>query len=78
MRYTLIIILITLLTGCASQPLQVTAPCPKVNLPDEPHYPVSDLKQGDSPATVARAYVATIQLKSDYIGELKHIYGAYE
>jgi hypothetical protein len=70
--------LLALLTGCATQPLQVTAPCPKVNLPLEPHYPVSDLKQGDSPATVARAYVATNQLKSDYIAELKHIVGGYK
>lgn len=78
MRLLTLLIPLILLTGCATQPLQVTAPCPKVNLPDEPHYPVSDLKQGDSPATVAKAYVATNQLKSDYIGELKHIYGGYE
>lgn len=78
MKLLILLNLLILLTGCATQPLQVTAPCPKVSLPSEPHYPVSDLKQGDSAATVARAYVATNQLKSDYIGELKHIYGAYE
>lgn len=78
MKLLNLLIPLILLTGCATQPLQVTAPCPKVKLPAEPHYPVSDLKQGDSAATVARAYVATNNLKSDYIAELKHIYGGYE
>jgi uncharacterized lipoprotein YajG len=78
MKPLVLLIPLILLTGCATQPLQVTAPCPAVNLPDEPHYPVQDLKRGDSAATVAKAYVATVQLQEGYIGELLHIYGGYK
>lgn len=56
----------------------VVSGCPRPNIPPAPHYPVSDLKQGDSPAIVAKAYVATVQLQQDYIGELKHILEGYE
>ncbi len=74
-----IILLASCLGGCTTtQPLQVTAPCPKPNLPPEPHYPVQGLKQGDSPATVAKAYVVTVQLQHDYINELKHVLEGFE
>jgi uncharacterized protein YcfL len=76
-QFSLILLILLILAGCAARPLQVVAPCPEPNLPEEPHYPVADLKQGDSHATVAKAYVATDRLKSDYISELKHIYGGY-
>jgi hypothetical protein len=73
------ILICLLLAGCATtQPLQVTAPCPKPNIPGEPHYPVSDLKRGDDAATVAKAYVVTNYLKDLHIAELKNILGAYE
>jgi hypothetical protein len=71
-----LLILLTL-TGCTTtQPVVVG--CPKPNIPPAPHYPVASLKQGDSPATVAKAYVATVRLQQDYIGELTHILRGYE
>jgi hypothetical protein len=74
----IIIALAVCLSGCAStQPLQVTAPCPKVVIPIEPHYPIQDLKPGSSPPTVAKAYVATVQMQHDYIEELRHILRGY-
>jgi hypothetical protein len=75
----LIVVLASLLGGCtATQPVHVTAPCPKVNIPPEPHYPLQDLKQGDSRAKVAKAYVATVKGQQDYIQQLKHIMRGYE
>lgn len=76
MRLPTLLILLTL-TGCTTmQP--VVSGCPKPNIPPAPHYPVASLKQGDSPATVAKAYVSTVQMQQDYIGELKHVLGGYE
>jgi hypothetical protein len=61
-----------LITGCTTtQP--IIAPCRKPILPPEPHYPIKDLKHGDKPPTVVKAYVATVQLQQDYIGILKHM-----
>jgi hypothetical protein len=70
---SLLIILMCVLisTGCASNPV-IASPCPSVTIPDEPHYPVQDLRRGDSAETVAKAYVATDKLKSAYIKELKN------
>jgi hypothetical protein len=57
-----------LLAGCTTtKPIEVTAPCPKPNIPAEPRYPVQDLKQGDQPDKVMKAYVATVQGQQDYI-----------
>jgi hypothetical protein len=68
-----------ILTGCATtQPLQVTAPCPKPVIPAEPHYPAQDLKQGDSPATVAKSYVASLGLCLDTNAAIRHVCGGYE
>jgi hypothetical protein len=74
----LILLIPLILTGCTTQPLQVTAPCPKPNLPAEPRYPVVDLKQGDSHATVAKAYVASLGLCLDTDAAIRHICGGYE
>lgn len=71
-------LILLILTGCTARPLQVTAPCPKPIIPTEPHYPAQDLKQGDKPDRVAKAYAATVQLQHDYIGELKHVLRGYE
>ena len=54
------------LTGCATAKPPVILGC-KLNLPQEGHYPITDLKKGDKPGTVAKAYVATVQLQHDYI-----------
>lgn len=63
MRY--IIILIALLTGCTTTHPVVIGCHPK--LPPEPDYPDKYLKVGDKPATVAKAYVASRDLRHDYI-----------
>lgn len=54
-----------LITGCATTHPVVVGCHPK--LPSEPHYPVQDLKPGDKPATVAKAYVVTVGLQHDRI-----------
>jgi hypothetical protein len=66
------------LTGCTTtQPITVTAPCPKPIIPSEPHYPVQDLRKGDSPAMVMKAYVATVKGQHDYIQQLQSILDGY-
>lgn len=72
-----LILLCLCLTGCATTQPVVTAPCPSPTIPPSPHYPVADLKQGDSPAAVAKAYVATVDLQNSYIEQLKHILEGY-
>lgn len=75
----IIIFTALLLTACTTtQPLQVTVPCPKPNIPAEPHYPAQDLKQGDSPATVAKAYVATVKGQRGYIEQLRYVLEGYQ
>lgn len=72
------LLILLILTGCASRPLQVTALCPKPNLPVEPHYPIADLKQGDDKAKVAKAWVASFQGCYDYSHQLRYVAGGYE
>lgn len=75
-----IIVLAACLGGCATtQPLQVTAPCPRPNIPTEPHYPIQYLKKGDSSDKVAKAYAASFGLAYDYIHQqLLPRLGAYK
>lgn len=68
-----------LLAGCTTtKPVEVPVPvaCVQPKLPAEPHYPIKDLKTGDSPATVIKAYVATAAGQHDYIERVKYIYAA--
>jgi hypothetical protein len=53
-----------LLTACSTH---MPVGCPKPNIPPEPHYPVQDLRPGDSRDKVAKAYVATVRGQHDYI-----------
>jgi len=50
-----------ILGGCATKSdviyIPVSIPCPLPSMPPKYHDPVTDLKTGDSPATVAKAYV---------------------
>lgn len=78
MKLYLVLIPLILIGCTTTQPIKVIVPCPKPNIPAEPYYPVQDLKQGNKPATVAKAYVATVQLQRDYIDELKHILKGYD
>lgn len=72
MKY--ILITMFLLAGCATtQPLQVTATCPRPVLPDEPAYPVQDLTAGDGYDTVAKSYLATAMMQRDYIKQIKYV-----
>lgn len=73
----LILLTILTITGCTTmQP--VVSGCPKPNIPPAPHYPVADLKRGDSPATVAKAYVASLGMCLDDSANLRHVCGLYE
>ncbi len=75
----IIIFLSLLLTACTTtKTIEVPASCPKPNIPAEPHYPVKDLKQGDTPDIVVKSYVATVYLQHEYIEQLKHIMRGYE
>jgi hypothetical protein len=74
-----LIVLASCLGGCAvAQPLQVAAPCPKPNIPPEPHYPAQDLKHGDSYAAVAKAYVVSYGLCRIDNAHLRRLLGGYE
>lgn len=77
-----ILLLTLLLSGCAStMPKTVNMPvpvqCPKPNIPEQPHYPIKDLKQGDQPATVMKAYVATVVAQQNFINQLITLLRAY-
>ena len=70
-----IIVLMLFLTACTTtQPktISVVVPvaCAKPVVPDKPTYPIYSLKKGDRPATIAKAYVATVQLQNNYINQL--------
>lgn len=52
--------------------------CPSPQIPPEPHYPVQDLRPGDKPDKVAKAYVATVHGQHDYIENLKRILEEYQ
>lgn len=65
------------LAGCTTtRTVEVPVPvaCVQPKLPAEPHYPIHDLKKDDSPATVVKAYVATVAGQHDYIERVKYIY----
>lgn len=74
----IVIILSSFLGGCATQPLQVTAPCPKPDIPAEPHYPAQDLKKGDSHSKVAKAYVASLSMCLVDADAVRHICEGYK
>lgn len=65
----LIIIMCAALTACATKPVYIplSKPCVMPKLPPEPHYPISDLKHGDSPDKVIKAYAATVQMYKDQL-----------
>lgn len=62
----LIILSAILLSSCAMQPktvyVPVVAKCPAPNLPPERRLPVQELKAGDSPGTVVKAYVSSLAI----------------
>lgn len=77
MMMVMIVLGFGLLASCTtSKPVEVPVPaaCVQPKLPQEPHYPIKDLKTGDSPATVIKAYVATAAGQHDYIERVKYIY----
>lgn len=66
-----------ILSGCtAAQPVIVD--CPKPSIPPAPQYPAASLKPGDSPATVAKAYVASLGMCLDDNANLRRVCGVYE
>jgi hypothetical protein len=73
----LLILIAVCLGGCASRTVYVPQACPKVTIAPEHRYPVQDLHAGDRPATVMKAYVATVQGQRDYIGYLKQKFKPY-
>lgn len=72
---------IGMLAGCTTtKPVEVPVPvaCVQPKLPPEPNYPYQGLKKGDSPATVIKAYVATVAGQHDYIQRVKYIIGSQD
>lgn len=70
------LLLCILLAGCASAPPvveHVSAPPPKVQLPDEPVYAVQTLKKGDRYDAVLRAYVASLVQARGYAAQLREL-----
>jgi len=74
----LLIISLFLITGCASQPQIITAEPAKIQVPARPELPISDLKEGDSPATVIQAHRITIKLLQGYAKELEELLKPYK
>lgn len=74
----LIIVLASALGGCVTKTVYVPSGCPKVNLPQEPHYPMQDLKPGANPATVAKAYAASFGLCMDTKAAIRHVCETYK
>jgi hypothetical protein len=70
------------LMGCASSPpksveIPVATTYPVPDIPCEPHYPIFDLKENDTPDKVIKAYVATLQLQRGYIKEINRLLRSY-
>lgn len=55
-----IFILTALLVTACTKTVYVPTGCPRPQLPPEPRYPVADLRPGDAPDKVAKAYVAAL------------------
>lgn len=69
-----LLLLCLILTACSHPStayLPVPTPCNRETAPPEPRYPVANLRQGDKPSAVAKAYVGTVRLQQGYIKELK-------
>lgn len=72
----LLIVVCLIMSACTTEtPIKVTVPSQKVTLPPEPHYPIKDLRSGDSTAKVVKAYVATVRMQQDRIEILEHARG---
>lgn len=65
------LMLLSLLSGCASQPVKVNIPvpiaCPKPHYPPRPHLPIYDLTDASKPDEVMKAYVGSVYLQGKYI-----------
>lgn len=79
---SLVVAVSFLQAACSSMPKEVyvpvSAPEPKVIIPDKPYLPINDLKPDSSPDIVIKSYVASIKLTQDHCDELEHILKAYE
>lgn len=76
MKIILVVIILSalLLVACATKPpeivkVPVMVKCP-IAIPPEPHYPIADLKRGDTPDTVVKSYVATVKLQQIHINDI--------
>lgn len=74
--------LLIFLAGCASSPpAEVRIPVPvQAPQPPEvsrPHLPIADLKKGDPPPLVERAYAASVKALQGYAGQLEQIIDGY-
>lgn len=64
MKIIKIAIICALLSACATRPVYVpvVAKCPIPSAPPKLYYPVADLKRGDSPPVVMKAYVSSLTM----------------
>lgn len=70
-----------LASGCAHAPpsveVPVAVPCPVPRQVARPHLPIADLRSGDSPDNVVRAYAVSIETLIGYARELETILSGY-
>lgn len=61
--------LLLMLSGCSLQPVYVPVvkPCIKSPLPPRPPLPIRNLTRQSTPDTVIKAYVASVDVLSNYI-----------
>ncbi len=70
-----------LLCGCAHGPatvqVPIAVPCPVPREVARPHLPIADLRPGDAPDNVVRAYAASMETLIGYARELETILSGY-
>ncbi len=80
-RALLIVPACLLLAGCAHTPpvvqVPVAIPCPAPPATIHPYLPIADLRDGESPDNVVRAYAASVEALIGYTRELETLLSGY-
>lgn len=67
-----------LLSSCTSTSVhEGTQKRTHVEVPDSPTLPISALKKGSTPATVVKAFVASIYIQQQHVKALKNLLSAF-
>ncbi len=80
-RYAIVCALLVLVAACATVPksvdIPVAVPCPAPPRVARQHLPITDLRPGDSPDNVIRAYAVSVEELVGYAEELETILDGY-